>query len=332
MVASFIPSLAFFTISMLTLQPILPKSITDLLGSKFNPFGESGLLLALITVILGFTLTSLNTFIYKVFEGYILIWRLPFLRTSEIKRSRRLKKIQQSIAKKVKRLEQGGLSRRVERRIEDLRSTEKALLARYDLQFPPTEEEILPTKFGNILKAAETYPISRYRIDAVPMWPRLIQVMPLSYYAKVDEVSNQVSFLMNCTILTVSYAVMTLSLSTYYLFQQILSPVSSSSVEILAYLGLFVLATIISIVFLRASELVVLEYGYLIRSSFDLFRRQLLRQLDIDPPLNLEEEQTMWERLSYFINIGDNNGLIDFNFRPDDPPRYYQNKPENADS
>ncbi|MEJ5226013.1 MAG: hypothetical protein WHV44_16255, partial [Anaerolineales bacterium] len=130
LVASLVPSLAFFTISMITLQPILPDAAKDVLGSKFNPLGESGLLLVLMTILLGFTLTSLNTFIYKVFEGYVLIWRLPFLKQSQIRQSRRLRKVHQSIARKISRLEKGSISRRVERKIEDLRSTQNALLAR----------------------------------------------------------------------------------------------------------------------------------------------------------------------------------------------------------
>lgn len=332
LVASLVPSLAFFTISMLTLQPILSDDIKDLLGSKFNPMGESGLLLVLLTVILGFTLTSLNTFVYKVFEGYVLIWRLPFLRQGQIKQSRQLRKVHDRIAKKLSRLERGSLSRRAERKIEDLRSTQTALLARYDLHYPPTEEEILPTKFGNILKSAETYPTSRYRIDSVPMWPRLIQVMPPAYYAKVDEASNQVSFLMNCTILAACYAVMTIGISVYFAVSQIFQPSENYPLEVWVYLGLFLLAITVSIVFLRASELVVLEYGYLIRSSFDLFRRQLLRQLDFVPPLTLAAEQSLWEQLCYFVNIGDNGGLINFDFRSDPPLRSHQNMAETADS
>lgn len=329
LVASMIPSLAFFTITMLSLQPVLPDWLKDILGSEFNPLGESGLLLVLLTVILGFTLTSLNTFVYKVFEGYVLIWRLPSLRKSEIKRSRQLRNTQSRIAKKLSRLESAVLSERAERKREDLIATQNALLAKYDLAFPPTEDEILPTKFGNILKAAETYPMSRYRIDSVPLWPRLIHVMPGSYYIKVDEISNQLSFLMNCTILTAIYALVSLGISLYYSFESAWL-LTKSPEKIWGYFGLFILALSISIIFLRASELVVLEYGYLIRSSFDLFRRALLKQLDLAPPPTLEEEQSLWEQICYFINVGDNGGAINFDFQPISGIPPHQNKTENA--
>ncbi len=332
MVASLEPSLAFFTISMLTLQPILSADVKNLLGSEFNPLGESGLLLVLLTVILGFTLTSLSTFIYKVFEGYVLIWRLPFLKQAQIKKSRQLRKVHDRLEKKIARLERGTFTRRVEQKVEELRATRTALLAKYDLYYPPTEDEILPTKFGNILKASETYATARYRIDSVPMWPRLIQVMPPPYYAKVDEASNQVSFLMNCTILAACYAVMTMGVSVYFAVPLISQPITNYPPEVWIYLGLFLFAVTVSIVFLRASELVVLEYGYLIRSSFDLFRRPLLRQLDLTPPLTLAAEQSLWQQLSYFIGVGDNGGLINFDFRPDPPPPAHQSTPETADS
>ncbi|MEJ5225052.1 MAG: hypothetical protein WHV44_11400, partial [Anaerolineales bacterium] len=177
------------------------------------------------------------------------------------------------------------------------------------------------------------YATSRYRIDSVPMWPRLIQVMPPPYYAKVDEASNQVSFLMNCTILAALYAVMVMGVSGYFVLRNVSSSVTNYPTEVWIYLGLFLLAVTISVVFLRASELVVLEYGLLIRSSFDLFRRQLLRQLDLVPPLTLEDEQGLWERLCYFINIGDNGGNINFDFQPDNShPPAHQSMPESADS
>lgn len=330
LVASMIPSLAFFTITMTSLKPILSNEVKELLGSEFNPLGESGLLLVLLTVILGFTLTSLNTFIYKVFEGYVLIWRIPSLRISELKRARNMRDINNRITKKVERLKRQD-TRRAEQKRNDLGATRDSLLAQYDLSFPPSEDEILPTKFGNILKAAETYPMSRYRIDSVPVWPRLIHAMPDSYYAKVDDINNQLSFLMNCTVLAIFYSLITLSVSLYFV---ITSLINANALPILAwvYFGLFIGALGIAIIFLRASELVVTDYGLLIRSSFDLFRRELLRKLELAPPLTLTAEQNLWEDVCAFMNIGDMGGKIKLDFEVAPPQAVHQKKDETADS
>ena len=330
LVASMIPSLAFFTITMTSLKPILSDEVKELLGSEFNPLGESGLLLVLLTVILGFTLTSLNTFIYKVFEGYVLIWRIQSLKISELKRARNMRDIRNRITKKVERLKRQD-TRRAEQKRSELRATYDALLAHYDLSFPPSEDEILPTKFGNIIKAAETYPMSRYRIDSVPVWPRLIHAMPDSYYTKVDDINNQLSFLMNCTVLAFFYSLIALCVSLYFVITSLITA-NTVSIEAWVYFGLFIGALGISIIFLRASELVVTDYGLLIRSSFDLFRRELLRRFELAPPLTLAAEQNLWEDVCAFMNIGDMGGKIKLDFEAVPSQAVHQKKDETADS
>ena len=44
--------------------------------------------------------------------------------------------------------------------------------------FPNRAGSILPTRLGNVIRAFEGYSSSRYGIDAIPIWPRLAQVLP----------------------------------------------------------------------------------------------------------------------------------------------------------
>ena len=43
----------------------------------------------------------------------------------------------------------------------------------------------MPTRLGNILRAAEDYPLDRYEINAIVVWPRLYAVLPDSFTAAI---------------------------------------------------------------------------------------------------------------------------------------------------
>ena len=65
------------------------------------------------------------------------------------------------------------LSREEKLDLDALKTTYYSVVTTYDLSYPPPHAGIMPTKFGNILKASEAYAGTRYGIDSVQFWPRL---------------------------------------------------------------------------------------------------------------------------------------------------------------
>jgi len=330
LVSAMVPTLAFVGFCFLAFEPILPKPIQQALslGKDFNPVGKTGIIALIIAIIIGFTLTSLSTFNLKVFEGYVLIQRLKFLRRGELKKYRRMKAKLGRINKRIEQLKrQRGPN--IEKKLSTLESKRYSLSVELQERFPAREADILPTHFGNILKAAETYPRSRYQIDSVPIWTRLVYVIPPSYEAKIDQSYNQLVFLVNCSLLCLAFTTMSLfaSLYQFILFQaklQVTTPAwipyfiemnfhnTSPTIfeqRIWLYGILAVMALCMSLVFQRAALLSVGEFGDTIRSSYDLFRFDLLRQLHFPLPADHLEEKNQWYRLSEFFSLGDDPEL-----------------------
>lgn len=314
-IAAFIPALAFMSAIMIFIGPTLPSEFWILVQSDKNPLSEPGLFLILCTVILGFTLSSLNTYIYKLFEGYIFLYRIPGLAKGKIAKARKLNKRFEALKQKIKILESTmDLENekdypRLNRRISELKEERDAIASEYDASFPPTLSKILPTRFGNILRSSEAYPGTRYGIDAVPMWPRMTHVIPNSFMEKVDQSNNQCSFLLNCCLLSMFFFFICLSTAgNQYFLQQALN----NNVVFLISLGCGSL--ILSLLFYQASLINVSQYGNMIRSTYDLFRFDLLKQLHLPLPKDTNEESDTWKKLSELFTIGEKNSPLYFEY------------------
>src|SRR5689334_16856948 len=79
LVSAMVPSLTLVIVSILVFDPLLnfsavfkdPQGVYKLVG--FGP------VIFIATVIIGFTLTSLNTYVLKIFEGYVTPFPISFI-------------------------------------------------------------------------------------------------------------------------------------------------------------------------------------------------------------------------------------------------------------
>lgn len=319
LVSALIPSLTFVTLSMVAFRRLIPKGWEQALEN--NLFDQPWLLLALLTVVLGFTLSSLNTFIYKLFEGYAFFRHFPILTRRQIQRARQLKA-------QIKRLEERRDRRKVrfgnqptqagERFIEQLENQIFALHYELETHFPPFEENYLPTTFGNILRAAETYSNKRYRMESISTWTRMFYVIPDKYSDLMERSNNELSFILNCALYSVLFAISCFLVSVSQFIwigitaangaitiSSFFSQLIRNSVQVEGfYLFGGSIALIAAYVFHRASLFVVMDYGEHIRSAFDLFRSKLLLELNLELPKNSEEEVNLWAKISKFFLLG----------------------------
>lgn len=334
LVAAFVPAMAFIVVSFISFQPILPSSYNYVEGDA-TTFLQSSLILILFTTILGFTLYSISTYTYKSFEGYTFILgkeshvRRLFLKRQAIRYYKiiniknQVEKQLEKVAEKIDAERNDPMTgkwrnRRLTRYIQrqkTLTNKKYILTSELDAGFPTSPEFIMPTRFGNILRAAELYPNKRYGIDAVPLWGRLAFVMPIDGMEKVNEANNQCQFLLNATLLSVIFSMLNLFASMYqgivwwakitnnsllyfiiinrepYVYQQ----------RIWLYLTLAILALAMARFFYETSLFNVTQMGETIRVSYDVYRFTLLKALHLELPKSLKEEKKVWNKVSHFM-------------------------------
>lgn len=304
LVAAMIPSLGLVISCMFVFDPILhiaenyqiDEGIYSLLG--ISPF------VAVPTIIIGFTLTALNTFILKFFEGYVFFHRFPFMRNAHTRKANRLIERREAIKKEIEWLNQNqNKTQEQELLLSDLKTSYYTLVAIYDQLYPPTNAEIMPTRFGNILKASEAYSGTRYGIDAVQFWPRLWHVIPTSYRQTIDDARNELSFLVNMsTLSTVFYILCFLAILTNAssFFLDTSAAFENSSRYFLSGL----VAIFFTWFFNKAALFSVGDFGIMIRSAYDLFRLDLLEQFRLKHPKDSVEEFRVWKNLGELIVLG----------------------------
>lgn len=233
--------------------------------------------LLLITLI-AYLLQALTRPLVRTFEGYT--WPEPLRRWATARAARRWQKLRQE-------------------RLEAARAGDRARYAgRQDelhYEYPHRAYLLLPTRLGNVLRAAEAYPGRAYGIDAPFWWPRLWPLLPEERRAAVEDGLTAMVSLLNFAVL---------------MFLATVGAALGLSLSPLAYRGVWAaLALVIGALLIRSAyEGAVAQargYGQQIRTAVDLHRFALLRALHVDLPATPLEERALWEQLAAWLYNGD---------------------------
>jgi len=159
------------------------------------------------------------------------------------------------------------------------------------LRYPPPKqrEQVMPTRLGNILKNLELYPKQRYKIDAVLIWPRLYQLLPESLLQSIAEAKSSLDLMLVISWLGglfafVSGIYLLIVGAAWWLF--LVCFWGGLFVAWLAYQGALASAIL---------------YAHQIKTAFDLYRHELLKQMRWQLPTDLEDEKKTWDTLCQFL-------------------------------
>ena len=161
-------------------------------------------------------------------------------------------------------------------------------------QAPDKLEDRMPTKLGNILRAAELKPLDRYGLDTIICWPHLWLLLP-------NEAENKLS-----------EARATLDTATRILIWSVLFIIWIIWTWWALLVGLIVAIWAYSWL-LRAAQV----YGDLLVAAFDLYRPTLYETLRLPLPEDSASEKQLGEQLTLYLFRGGLPTSVKFQNRED---------------
>lgn len=195
------------------------------------------------------------------------------------------------------------------------------LQARLYWDFPSREDRILPTRLGNVLRAAEDYSSTRYGLDGVFWWPRLEPLLPEALRERLEATFTALVAMLHLATLSGLFAL--LLLGDLFLFGLGCLPGASPDM-VSSWLGGALLGFLAGFLVYRAAVAQARAYGDLVRVAYDAHRFRILDALHIPRPAHLAEEHALWGRLTRWLYQQDLGAARDV--------RYVQNTGERPES
>ncbi|MFI6299053.1 hypothetical protein ACIBEJ_46210 [Nonomuraea sp. NPDC050790] len=236
-----------------------------------TPVAEVALIVVALLVVAASArlVESLTLPALRVLEGYWPPWAGP-LRTALVRaRGRRIDRDAERW-------------RALAVRQAELSPAERSRYARLDARraaVPPLPGDRMPTRLGDLLRAAERRPRQRYGLETVVCWPRLWLVLPEQARADVGAVRARVDEAARLWVVGLAFAV--------WVFLTWWALVVALAVMMVAYRMLLSAAA---------------DYTVLLQSCFDLHRKILYEELGV--AWETREEPGDGERVTAFLARG----------------------------
>ncbi len=252
--------------------------------SQFNQLSEpiqlSTLTVALLVIALSaFIIQQLDLTILRFLEGYWPRWILPlvWLRRRLLNRQRQhLKNISERW--QLLMVENDTQTPKDDDIAHEI--LEELSLLEYQRHWMPSQVEyLMPTAFGNILRAAERRPLGKYGLDAVICWPYLWLLLPDNARNDLQEARANLNTAARVWFWSILFACVWTPLAWWALLLGL-------GAACLSYYWLLSVAR---------------NYGRLVEISFDLYRTHLYTALRLSLPSTAKEEYELGKCLTEYL-------------------------------
>jgi hypothetical protein len=259
---------------------------TDAVDRVLKEHGPATQVLILVVVLLavaasGVIMQRLTAPALRLFEGY---WPTPLRRV----RDRRLDQVAKRLTADNDRWQylavtvQEGTPRRDE--LDEFNRLEARLR-----RFPDRELDCMPTKVGNILRAAETRPADRYGVGVVTLWPHLWAVLPDAQRQDLAAARLALDNAVTACLWAVLFLVAATPITWW-------APVPAIAAAVAAWTS-----------WIPARAAV---FADLVEAAYDLHRLDLYRALGVPVPTSREAEPAAGRALTELVLRGTGGGPI----------------------
>lgn len=151
-----------------------------------------------------------------------------------------------------------------------------------ELRSIPAElSDLMPTRLGNILRAAEARPLAKYGLDVVTCWPRLWLLLPDLVRKELSEAHSRLEGAAQVWLFGILFLL--------WAPLSLLAVPIASVVAVFAYWRLLAEARV---------------FGDLLESAFDLHRTALYSSLGWQLPVHPADERTRGRELTQYLRRG----------------------------
>ncbi|RKP46003.1 hypothetical protein [Trinickia fusca] len=240
-----------------------------------------------------------NHWMYRVLEGYVWPLKQSWLRQRQLARRKQQRQAARvasaaisSAGSASKVLVVGttradGVQSRAALEFSYLRLRRKLAL-----EYPDQRELVLPTRFGNVLRAFEMYAGNVYGVESIHAWPRLLAVVPKNYQETLADARAPVDFFVSLVFVSFLLGVIAFArcvadfLSGFY------------GGQLWVFVGVCTMAFIVSRLCYLAAVSTAIAWGEVVKSAFDLYLPALATALGYTLPSTAKERRRFWEDLA----------------------------------
>jgi hypothetical protein len=158
--------------------------------------------------------------------------------------------------------------------------------------YPKREDQVVPTRFGNAIRAFETYGKSRFNLDSQTLWYELYAVAPKYIQNEIQEARSSVDFFVALVYLSVLLGLVSFIIAAIEGFD-------------LSILIVCALAFIAALIWSRMAINATGDWGYTVKALVNIGRVKLADGMGLELPETLEKEREMWGLVTKYVFFGE---------------------------